>query len=240
MNPVYDRKRVVIFIGVTVAVLSLIILFITILSGVFSKNPYGDSVTISNYGQKIKNLPKDYENLITSMLYDMVRHNSSENIKLTTIGNAVIRSGSDTQEASNGRVTGLFIVDLESIKQSYRVQYEFSIDPNNDTISGYPLLVSCLEKDELIYGNFDCKEVNSDLSQEDPIIGLLPYTTLTYEIKGTLNDSETVSLQVTVFLSSADYKTGVDAAIEQRKQQVEAWIHSQNLDPTNYSITYSY
>lgn len=241
MRQEQDRKTIKL-VAIGIAVLALIGIALFIVDSQLNKNPYGDNVAIKNYDQKVKNLPNDYKNLFSAMLFEAVKVNLPD-VKPGDINGGTIREGSDTQqEVTTGRqYAGSFIVDIESVKQSYRVQYEYSSNPGDGFSSGYPLLVSCLEKDELIYGDFNCKDKQTENSQEtDPIIGILPYVTLDYELRAIYDDSGDITLRAQLFLSAADYRSGIEKIVAQRKKSVEQWIRSAGYNPANYVINYIY
>lgn len=52
-----------------------------------------------------------------------------------------------------------FIVDLEDLGQSYRIVYRWADEyPNENVPTNEPAMAFCVHEDELIYGDFNCKD----------------------------------------------------------------------------------
>lgn len=243
MDSFTGRKRLAAFVTLGVIILVVLGLVVFGLTRGFGQNPYGDSVSIRNYDQKIKNISPDYKDIITAVLFDTVRYNSSEAISKEDIGSATIREGSDSQMVSETRdqVSGSFVVDIEKVRQSYRVQYDYIASSHSSATTGYAVIVGCLDISELIYGDFNCKTLLDEESKlTDPILALLPHSTLDYEVSVAYNETGELKLQALIMITSADRKQGIQNVLNQRKAEIEAWIRSNNLDPAHYTITYSY
>lgn len=206
------------------------------------EKPYGTEITISNFSSKINNLPDDRKASISAYLYDTVKKNSNQSITVAEIGEAIIRENSNSQVFnSEAKVfNGSFIVDIEKIKQSYKIEYVYSSDKNSDQLGGYEVLVLCLPSDKLIYGSFDCKELFEDSEGIDPIVTALPYSTLSYEIRYIDTGKEKSTLTIRLFVSEADRSTDEAAAVNSYKQEALNWLISKGFNPDNYEITYSY
>ena len=91
------------------------------------------------------------------------------------------RLGSPTRKAAGSNPVGRTIVDIAEIEHSYRVQFEWSSDLANPHLSGYAVLVTCPENDEMIYSGFECtdmlteqEQVITDLNEAYPIMKDLP------------------------------------------------------------------
>lgn len=232
---------------IKISVVLIVIIFISLI--VFAlmftnKNSYGNSVNINNFDQKVQNLPKDRKDSIAATLYNTLQINLSDKSKISSINDVVIREGSEKQDfdSTTKVYTGSFIVDVASVKQSYLVSYVYSQNPDDGNMTGYPVMITCLESSKLIYGEFDCKDIlASETTGLDPILKYLPYDALDFEIKATRNEDGTVkNLHVTLLLSDADYNTGIDAAIATYKQEALEWIKSAGFDPAKYTINYTY
>lgn len=215
-----------------------------IITAIIIKNqqqPYGKEVVIENFDQHIKNLPSDRKSSISAYLYDTIKINTTETITPTEIGKAFIRNNSSSQmyDSENKVFNGTFIVDISKIKQSYKIEYVYSEDKNSIFLGGYEVLVLCLPEERLIYGSFDCKELFGDSQGIDPIVTLLPYSTLSYEIRFIDNGKEKPGLLIKLFISEADRNIDEAAAISRYQQQALDWIISEGFNPDNYIITYS-
>lgn len=123
------------------------------------------AVTVQNYDEEGENIPDIKRLALNESLYQIIEKNlpaDSENVDITKISDIVIRKGSETRGLktdSEDTYWGRAIIDIKSLKRSFGVYYEWSPDPNTDGYSGYSSMAYCLQEKDLIYGNFDCKEV---------------------------------------------------------------------------------
>ncbi|MEV8358478.1 hypothetical protein [Microbacterium sp. NPDC076895] len=240
------RKRIVIAGAVL-----LVLLFIGLVIWLWPRgedNQYGEGVEIGGYSGQVNNLPSDYLDGFEAALLKMVRYNGISDAEASDIRDATIRDGSAKQTYLDGKGTGYsgsFIVDIASIKQSYEIQYEYAAPNTGVTTSGYPVLVNCLDTDQLIYGDFGCKNLYAAESEDlDPLVSHLPYKNLTYQI----NADSTAGgdkLRLNVKLSIPDIDLSGDEASRRQtitlyKAEVTKWISSQGVDPANYDIHYNY
>jgi hypothetical protein len=88
----------------------------------------------------------------------------------------VVRNGSASKEhnAVEGIETGSFIVDIESLKQSYGVQFTWVVEETSNYDNGYPVIVRCLSQEEQIYDFDNCVNMFEDDSEKYPITKDLP------------------------------------------------------------------
>ena len=102
------------------------------------------------------------KSIIENTLYEEILLNNTNNV-----GNndAKIREGS----IHNVYISELdvyllnFIVDVNNLKQSYRVVYRWSdSNPNENIPQNVPAIAFCLDDNELIYEDFDCKDKYSE------------------------------------------------------------------------------
>ncbi|MFZ1301767.1 MAG: hypothetical protein WAQ27_04325 [Candidatus Microsaccharimonas sp.] len=235
-----------------IIIITLIVLLVVIaVSSIFAyinanKNPYGESINIIGYDENVKNLSKDYKFAISAALYDIVNFNSSTKVKPGDVKDATLRAGSaqQTEHTKNTQYSGSFIVDIESLKQSYKIQYSYSTKPNDPFVAGYPIYAGCLAEEDVIYKDFDCKSVsrNEEAAKEDPIISFLPHKTLSYELKA---DTTGEKLVVYALLRIPEIDLSGDLASKQQmvalyKKEVTDWITEQGLNVSDYTIKYNY
>ena len=242
MNNWSPRKKIVVII---VAILVLIGLITLVISTLIPKNnnTYGDEVTIKNYTEKIKNLTDDRRDSMFAALYKIVELNKKEGAQTPDINDAVIRKDSDSQKynAEKDIYEGYFIVDIKSISQSYRIQYTYSSDNDNQEVGGYPVTATCLPVNQLIYGDFNCKDtIQIESAGIDPIIQYLPQSTLSYQIEASTGTDNKTVLNIRLLLSEADYRISEQEAVNTYKKEALDWIESKGLNPANYTINYSY
>lgn len=238
----FDRKKTTLLVVSIVGFFLIVGLVISIIVINLNRSSYGDGVTIQNFDKLVKNLPKERKDAIFASLHLIVSKNTEQVKPAPQVKDAVIREGSEEQTAvtPGKHFTGNFIVDIKSLGQSYSFQYSYSTDPNDGFEGGYSIIVRCPTVDELIYGDFNCKNLDSFTEGEvDPIIFLVPYSSLDFEIRAAASPGAKTVLTIKLFLTEADRRTGQDAAIERYKQGALTWIRNQGLDPNNYTIEYT-
>jgi hypothetical protein len=123
--------------------------------------PVPTITAIGDFDELNEVLPENRIDLIEKNLFDTIKMNvtSSDNWDAT---DAVIRDGSYKQSLydTGKQITfTTFIVDIPSLKQSYRVNDYYSPFPvQMSGLLDYATLVLCLEKADLVYGEFDCMD----------------------------------------------------------------------------------
>ena len=226
--------------GVLIAVVALIFLVLQ-----KDENQYGKFIRIQNYDAKVKNLSGEMRDGMEASLYNAVVKNVDPSTDATKIRDAVIRDDSDTQEYDRRTTiySGNFIVDMESIKQSYSIQYSYSKDENAN-VGGYPIIVSCLPKEKLIYGEFKCTDLASTQSTDDDmILQYLPYENFTFKLTPDATQGDKLVLIADLDIAEIDLKGNAASRTEtvaMYKQEVIDWIASKGIDPAKYEIQYNY
>lgn len=236
-----SKKKAIIVLAVIIGVFSLIIWGISLLLA-SDENQFGKFIRIQNYEAKIKNLPSEVRDATESYLYNVTVMNIDSSINASKINDAKIREGSNEQELEDNVYTGTYIVDMASIKQSYGVSYTYSSDDNK--LGGNPVVVSCLPKDKLIYGEFKCTDiVSKQASKTDNIIRYLPYQNFSFKISPDATQGETLVLVVTLSIPESDLKGSQASRLEvlnAYKKQVTDWVESKGVDPKDYVFQYNY
>lgn len=163
----------------SIILLIFIIVGILIAGDIFHQNPYGTSTKIDNFNKYFKQVPDNTRDATFAALHTTIADNILENQEIPTSG-AIIRKDSITNTYNEESLATLssFIVDIEAIKQSYKVQMNWSTNPNAN-IAGYSILVTCPTESQLIYPKFDCqdmltKDPLNNLINQNPIINKLP------------------------------------------------------------------
>lgn len=217
----------------------IIILFIFFIGWSLNRNPYGDKTVsineLSNFasGSSDKQL-LDY---IQHDLYMAISYNSTDINTIKQIQDATIREGSFVKEynekASLYNVS--FIVDIPSIQQSYSVTYQWG-PSTKAAYDEWGTQVSCLPKDQLIYGDFNCQDMSSILEgSNDPIMEYLPFKDYNAGFKINAITENNVITNVSIYIYSCQ-----EAEINQIKSTVVLnWFTDKNLDFNSYPITFS-
>lgn len=226
-------------------IISICFVILAIFISLFFIKPvskYGNGVSVNNYDKYTPNLPTDRRDSINTALYKITKSNL--NNKDINIKDAVIRK--EFVEYNYNKSTdinsGSFIVDMQSIKQSYLISYEWSSDNNNVNLSGYSAVATCLPVDKLIYGIFNCVDSFSgsvNNIKRDPILNYLPYSTFNYVITANMNSKNKVDLVANIILYSSDTRDGNrDNSISKYETEITNWINSKGLNPNDYFIDY--
>ncbi len=239
-NQGYNKKRLFILIGLVATILLFIVVASVVAYFTSLKNPYGESVKIQNYSQIVKNLSPDIRESIEASLYNTVKKNMAT---VPSIKDALIRKDTATQKEvkKNTQFTGSFIVDIASIRQSYQVGYSYSTNPDDGFMTGYPITITCVNPNDAIYSEFTCQSTLShEADQTDPVLTLLPHSTLNYAITAftDLDNNKKITLTVTLLLTEADRRTDPVAAAAQYQAEAQSWLNSQGLDLSKYTINY--
>lgn len=243
MNIDPERKKVLLRIVIAfIAIVAVVIVLAFFFRS--DKNQYGYFIKIQNFDQKVKNVPSDTRDSLESYLYNVVVMNVTPDFDARKVGDAYIREGSERQELNNTNVyTGEFIIDIESIKQSYRAQYSYSTDETSRLTAGNPVVISCLPEDQLKYGPFECKDlVSGQSNKQDILMQYLPYQNFSFKIIPVEEDGH-IHLEVALDIPEVDLRGPVESRSEvvaNYKIQVAQWITSKGADPSDFEIIYNY
>lgn len=217
------KKMILIISGILVA-LFILLTIIFIATGGMSKN----QADISNINSLPINLSKKDEENIKKAVFNYLSSNYSEYNDISS-ENIVIREKSYSETIDNDITHSTFIIDIESKKQSFRVNYNWS-KTNSKSVNN-PVTVQCLDSIDLIYGKFDClDQSNSKDDKVDPILSYLPYSTDYYTITPVRNSDGSLTLKI--------QSTGLSRALteDDYKQMVSEWLSRKGVNPNDYSL----
>ena len=146
------------------------------------QNSHDNQITINNLGDYATNVPDSTRAEIYNAAFRAARSNSTGQTEETlSAADATIREGSATSSfnSTTGLHSGNFIVDIPSLKQSYRIYYEWLSDRASSSIrlGDYTTSVTCLHPDEYIYDFYPCIAPNEDISTAtiSYLNNILPY-----------------------------------------------------------------
>lgn len=243
------KKTLIIFTVLVLFFLGTTILLIFINRG--NNNSYGEELTIANLSEYTKGRQSDKQSIeyIGHELFKTVNLNVSSPVTDNSVKDVRVRAGSFTQTFDDRTkvYTVSFIVDIQSLKQSYDVSYQWdaSSSGNTEKLDEWGTVVKCLPKEKLLYGDFSCKDMFTELQgNTDPILNSLPHSTLDYNLtvaQGTtgIKGDQKLILDADLLLSAADVRSGRDAAIAAYTQEVRDYITSLGLNPDSYTINYT-
>ena len=249
MQPKISRKKAFAFVAV-VAVLTILVIVIGTLVTERDTNRFGRFIKIQNYNDEVKNLSPEMRESMESYLYTVVKMNVVSGFEPGEIKDAVVRAGS-TEQSYNARTSvysGSFIIDIESVKQSYRASYEYLRDKSMRdiaNISGNPVAITCLAKDKLKFGVFSCKDiVGEQASGFDDILKFLPYQNFSYKITPNSVENEgKLTLEVELTIPQSDLvgpESSKREVVAMYKKQVLDWVASKGVDASQYEYKFNY
>ncbi|MGK2896587.1 MAG: hypothetical protein ACSLEY_03245 [Candidatus Saccharimonadales bacterium] len=232
-----------------VVTLSILIVFILALVFVFfrsTQNPNGNELTIANLNEYTSGKPTNQErvNWIQHSLYTTVSYNVDNKLRSNSVDDIFIRSDSFSQtyneDTDVNQVT--FIVDSMSLGQSYAIFYEWnSTGEWSEDMDGYGSRIECLPIHKLKYKDFGCVDqfiLEQGVDNYDPIQKVLPYH-VESKYKVTRYSPEDHTLTVEAY--APRWVASLDTAtLDNYKKEVNEWISSVKLKPSDYTIVFLY
>lgn len=224
----------------------VLVLIIFLIIKNLNTNQYGNQIVINNFSNYYPNTPAERKESIFATLFRAVTDNVDDINQIPKNG-ALIREGA--QGPDFDEKTGIthinFYVDIDSIQQSYQVQYEWANnEANQANLSGYQGLVTCIrDPNYIIYKDFQCQDMftndrYSTLAQTYPIIKDLPlvvdeysdgygtYTYYTISYDAINQDPKNFKLIIMDY-TGGNYQKALDA------------IRKLGYDPKSYTIEYT-
>ena len=197
-----------------------------------------NQISITNNDKYLKSIPDSIKKELYQSLYVKIKDDNKLN---TYKSDTIIREKSFSEKFNkNTKIyNDIFIIDIPSIKESFKIHLSWSPDSTVDL--GYEYLnFSCLEKSEVIYNDFNCeKSLGLQKEIDDNIIKLLPYSTFHYSVALGNTTSEKIELKITIYLYSSDTRNSSrESAINKYKTDFQNWMNVNNLSSDNYKITY--
>lgn len=237
MNNREDRIKVLIKLSIPIIGIVLGV-GLLLLNYIINRSPYGDEyVKINSINQYTKGLT-DKQNLdyIQHDLYQTISYNLKDTSIIKNISDTTIRDGSFSEKYDESRLLYdvSFIVDIPSIQQSYAIRYQWGESPQAKP-NEWGTQVSCLPKDQLIYGDFNCQDMTTRLNgSNDPIMKHSPYDNYAagFKLNANLGDSGKVA-SVDIYIYSCHEKE-----INKIKETINSWFVEHSLDINNYVINY--
>lgn len=247
MQSTNSRKKQLTIISAIFGAIVVVLIIVAIVMQLSPKNEYGDGLRIQNFNEKVKNVSTTMRSGVEATLYNVVKKNVSKDTNLLKVDDAYIRDDSNKQDYNKPSdiYTGNFIVDIESIKQSYYVQYTYVKGEDSSEGLTTRVVISCVEDKDLKYGAFKCADfVEEQAGKNDSIIQYLPFSNFSFYIAAdTTAGEDNLILKVELRIPQSDLKGGLaadQAAVSLYKNEVTTWLKSKNLNPTDYTFEYNY
>lgn len=220
-------KKVIIIIFLSLA-------FIMISIIIYQKITSPKQVNIANINLYLKN----HANNKTSL--DSIKHDLYNTIALNTnqdpskLKDILIRNNSFEQKKNGTVYTTSFIVDIASLKQSYRVSYQWDEKGNTNNLDEWGSVVSCVKADEVIYPDFHCKDYSTETAgTTDNTAALLPHFVANkYNISAVIVNGEISEIKIDIFSCTSSADT--------YESEAKEWLKSQNINMEKYKIVVNY
>ena len=229
------------FIGIGMFLFVVAVASVIYLANREPDEPDGSYFDIANIDEYTEGQPTDKErlNYIKQALYAVINMNLSEPVPSNSVFDINIRDGSFTQQYDEEKDvhTVDFIVDIESLKQSYNASYQWS-DTNkySENIDEWGTVVKCLPEDKLIYGDFDCKDMFTQMenSSDKKLDAILPYNGTNYRITHYTNNENPV-INVRIMLNN---NPQTKKFFNNYRKEANSWLRSHDVAISDYTITY--
>lgn len=219
----------------TKRIILVIIVFIIILILGFTIRDIMDKsnqpLTIKNYNKYLSSAPDDYEKTLLSQIYAVTKDNlpigTDEN---TFIRDAEIRKDSFSKNKENGVTSTHFLLDIDSLKMTYTVDFAWSKDKKK--ILSDSIVVNCPPISEMKYPETKCYGMYNNTSSPELY---LPYTSFTEDgqIKYQITLSEDLYI-INIYTNACDNKN----LERQYKEEALEWLKSTPINYQNYSLYY--
>lgn len=194
---------------------------------------------ISNFWRYGSGMSETSENSVYAMLYNAIQINLPEGENPPHRG-AKIREGSYKQEkvVDSNDVNNVwhseFIVDIAKLRQSYRISVDWPLGGKRVFSNYYPE-ISCLSGDEVIYEDFQCKELPERFpGEKSNPARYLPHTVVNDETGEEEYTVRRFNNDLMVFMQTC----GDAQRAKEYKAAASAWLDSTELDLEKYDIKY--
>jgi hypothetical protein len=243
-----NKQKILVIFAVVAIVLLIVVAAISLLSKDQAEEEIDTrgKVDISNITEYTEDKPQNtyWLNSVEEELLRLVRVNSGQpNLKASDITDAAVRKDSFNQTYNGTTDINAvdFIVDVPSMKQSYRAHYEWASktlnEANSDPNRGMNML-KCPMSNQLKYGEFKCTDAvttETGWPYYDDILEYMPYYSDSYYIyAGRATGSKPVVL---VHIGAVATDTSLTKQYtDEALNQIKAW----SKNPTDYDIKYEY
>ena len=192
-------------------------------------------LVIDNFEVELPDVPSETRRRIEERLYSQV--------ELSGVGSvpedgAVIREGSVDGFTIQELHVGDFIVDIDSVKQSYIAEYFYgSLEGMNEMEREASATLYCIEEPELVkYPDFRCK-ANRDFVKPDAVSYLLPkeFDGFTADYTYSLSSKSGYAVVVEYDPSESVYMSGrVEAYKTEKMNELKEYLKKAGVDPDAY------
>ncbi len=190
-----------------------------------------DYLRIANLSEYTAGRPTNEDEVrkIEENLFTMA--NKHKRVRSNGVKDFLIREGTFEQRDDDDYHLVKFLIDSESLQQSYAVSYQWG---NRDKFEQYVGMIVCVKPNQVIYEDFSCKDplVSAPLPAERANLDdYIPYSAEHFEIRSDIRTSP-ISIIITVSLNDSD-AAGVE---DTYYQEALSWLGTTKLDLSQYML----
>ena len=195
-------------------------------------------VEMENQSVSEYNIPKNAEEFISENIWIAIRNNVAD-VSKNDIKDVTIREGTyEETKNDDGTISANFIVDIDSVKQSYIAEYFYgSLEGMNEMEREASATLYCIEEPELVkFPDFHCK-ANRDFVKPDAISYLLPkeFDGFTADYTYSLSSKSGYAVVVEYDPSESVYMSGrVEAYKTEKMNELKEYLKKAGVDPDAY------
>lgn len=230
-----------------IGALVIIFIFIIFFFIIEHQKSLNHLLIIKNFDQNIKNISSEDKDDVQSKLYSYIAvQNDINNKENKSYYHGIIRKDSlktSEETIDNQKIHFAdFILDIESLKYSYQVQF-YWFDKNNTALIEDADLgttnIFCLEKDQSIYEDFNCEQNPLVTPKEDDIMST--NLVLNQDCWGSLFSSPSsksgYGIKIFYHPVSEDYtNNSIEASFDTCIKDYKKYLEEQNLILENYEF----
>jgi hypothetical protein len=220
-------KRGQLTIGIVGLFIAIIVIWALLLATTQNRR-----TNLQNFDKFLSNAPISEREEMSVMLNNIITANTSKGVSW---GDAAIREDTFVSyyDDEHDIHYSQFVVDIESIRQSYFIEYQWS----NSAQLPNGIIIRCPTLSQMIYETFEC---NTAYSSTDPILQYLEYEEYRFSVSYIDATENKTRLHSDIYLYVDDTEENKsEDAIERYKNKVVEWIESLGLNPSVYIIEYS-
>lgn len=222
----------------------LFILFVVIITIIYLIPSRVSGIT--NLESCSPNISTSIKEMINNTLYYFIKDANEHNGLATQDSyTSTIREGSCEQTDYGDFSRANMIVDVPGAQQSWRVEYDW-IENGVDWFDTGDIAFSCLDEEDLIYGDFDCKNMTVFLSGQAytlspifPIEKFLPYIDRYYTISLIVTSLGAPQLTISFNMPEPTRPVDIQSA-DKYKRDALGTIRGLGFDPEEFDIVFTW
>jgi hypothetical protein len=221
----WTMERLVAVVGVVICVIAGVVI---LLVQAVSRPSYLAIVNLSEYTDGRPTNDEEVKNLEESLFATV---NKYKRIRSNGVKDFRVREGTFEQRDEDDYHLVEFLIDSESLRQSYAVSYQWG---NQNKFEQYVGMIVCVQPSRVIYPEFNCKDpiISESLAPERAKLDdYIPYSAEHFEIR---SDIRTSPISIIITISINDTET--DAVEDHYYNEALRWLMATGLNLDEYTI----